>query len=99
MDGKSFSRASFVGSHVVRIGHSHRTDRVTARFDLCNDPRLVLIAPLPPTTGSSEDFQPPDRLRDSIIHCVHSKPNGQNQTADSQINPPSDKVAAKQRLP
>lgn len=27
-----------------------------------------------PTTGSSEDFQPPDRLRRSTMYCVHSKP-------------------------
>ena len=51
-----------------------------------DNPRLVLLAPLPPTTRSRKDFQPPDRLRDSTTHCVHSKPNGQNQTADSQIS-------------
>src|SRR5258708_1752616 len=68
---------------------SHRTDRGTARYDLCNDPRLVLCTPPPPTTGSREDFHPTHRLGDSIMHCVHSKPNGQSQTVDSQIRTPS----------
>src|SRR6516165_7080292 len=63
----------------------HRTDRVAARHDFCNNPRLVLITPLPPTPGSGEDLKPPHRLRDSSMHCVHSKPNSPNQTADSQI--------------
>jgi hypothetical protein len=43
------------------------------------------MAPLPPATRSGKDLQPPDRLRDSNMFSVHSKPNGQNQTADSQI--------------
>src|SRR2546421_5612735 len=68
------------------MASSHGTNRITARHDLCNNPRLVFLAPPPPTTGSCEDFQPPDRLRDSTMHCVHSKPNGQNQIADSQIS-------------
>jgi hypothetical protein len=63
-----------------------RDDRVATRRDLCNNPRLVFVIPLPPTTGSGEDFQPPHRLRDSTMHRVHSKPNGQNQTEDSQIS-------------
>src|SRR5205085_2422832 len=42
--------------------------------------------PLPPATGSGENLQPPNRLRDSNMFSVHSKPNGQNQTADSQIS-------------
>src|SRR4029453_9061156 len=67
----------------------YRTDRVAARHDLRNDPRLVLVAPLPPTAGSGEDLKPPHRLRDSSMHCVHSKPNGPNRTADSQITPSS----------
>jgi hypothetical protein len=53
--------------------------------------RLVGVAPLPPTTGSSEDFKPPHRLRDSTMHRVHSKPNGQNQTEDSQISTSSER--------
>src|SRR5258707_13171884 len=68
------------------MASSHGTNRVTTRHDLCNNPRLIFVAPLPPTTGSREDFQPPDRLRDSTMHCVHSKPNGENQTEDSQIS-------------
>src|SRR5207237_10153592 len=65
---------------------SYRTDRVTTRHDLRDNPRLVLMAPLPPATGSGENLQPPNRLRDSNMFSVHSKPNGQNQTADSQIS-------------
>ena len=43
----------------------HLTDRVTTRGDLRDDQRLVLVAPLPPTTGFGEDFQSAHRLRDS----------------------------------
>src|SRR3954449_1360412 len=68
---------------------SHGTHRVATRHDLRDDPHLVLVAPLPPTTGSGEDLEPPHRLRDSSMHCVHSKPNGPNRTADSQITPSS----------
>jgi hypothetical protein len=64
---------------------SHGTDRVSARRDLGNNPDLVLIAPGPPPSGTGEHFQPPDGLGDSTTFSVHSKPNGQNQTADSQI--------------
>jgi len=64
----------------------HGTDRLLARYGLRDNPRLVLVAPLPSTTSTSEDFQPPDRLRGSTTHCVHSKPYGQNQAADSEIS-------------
>jgi hypothetical protein len=48
-------------------------------------PGLVLIAPCPPPSGTGEHFQPADWLGDSTMFSVHSKPNGQNQTADWQI--------------
>src|SRR5712675_919528 len=67
------------------MASSHGTDRVSARRDLGNNPGLVLIAPCPPPSGTGEHFQPPDRLGDSTMFSVHSKPNGQNQTTDSQI--------------
>ena len=73
------------------IMSSHGTDRVITRNDLCNNPCLVFVAPLPTTTGSGEDFQPPDWLRDSTMHRVHSKPNGQNKTEDSQISASSER--------
>src|SRR5258708_34500575 len=73
------------------MASSHGTNRVTTRYDLCNNPRLVFAAPLPPTTGSGKDFQSPNRFRDSTMHCVHSKPNGQNQTKDSQISTSSER--------
>ena len=38
-------------------------------------------------------FQPADRLGDSTMFSVHSKPNGQNQTADSQIASSSERWA------
>src|SRR5450631_3518278 len=72
---------------------SHGTDRVSARRDLGNNPDLVLIAPCPPPSGTGEHFQPPDGLRDSTTFSVHSKPNGQNQTADSQIRTSSGRWA------
>ena len=49
----------------------HGTDRLPARYGLRDNPRLVLVAPLPPTTGSGESFQPPHWLRGSTTHCVH----------------------------
>jgi hypothetical protein len=45
----------------------YRTDLVAPRNDLRNDPRLVLVAPLPPTAGSREDLKPSDWL---ITGCV-----------------------------
>jgi hypothetical protein len=86
--GGSFSQLSAPAKQLLRrkpMAPGHGTDRVTARFHLRNNPNLVLIAPLPPASSSREDFQPPRRLRDSIIHCVLSKPRGQSQTVDSQI--------------
>jgi hypothetical protein len=55
---------------------SHGTNRVSARDNLGNNARFVLVAPPPPATGPGEDFQPAYRLGDSIMLCVHSKPNG-----------------------
>src|SRR5271167_565312 len=75
------------------MASSHGTDRVSARRDLGNNPCLVLIAPCPPPSGTGEHFQPADRLGDSTIFSVHSKPNGQNQTADSQIRTSSGRWA------
>src|ERR1035438_6704112 len=75
------------------MASSHGTDRVSARRDLGNNPSLVLIAPCPPPSGTGEHFQPADRLGDSTIFSVHSKPNGQNQTADSQIRTSSGRWA------
>src|SRR5665811_497208 len=54
----------------------HGRDRLAARHNLSNDPRLVLVAPRSPTTRTGEHLEPMNRLSDSIIHCVHSKPNG-----------------------
>src|ERR1700676_1074079 len=54
----------------------HGRDRLAARYNLSNDPRLVLVAPRSPTTRTGEHLEPMNRLSDSIIHCVHSKPNG-----------------------
>src|SRR6516164_6420791 len=67
----------------------YRTDGVAARKDFRNNPSLVLVAPLPPTTGSGEDLKTPHWLRDSTMHCVHSKPNGSNkpQTRRSPRHP------------
>src|ERR1700730_16582707 len=67
------------------MASSYRTDRVSARCDLGDNPRLVFIAPCPPPPGASEHFRPADWFRDSSIHSVHPKPNGPNQTADWQI--------------
>jgi len=36
----------------------------------------VLVAPRSPTTRTGEHLEPMNRLSDSIIYCVHSKPNG-----------------------
>jgi hypothetical protein len=51
-------------------------DRLAARYDLSDDPRFVLVAPRSPTTRTGEHLEPMNRLSDSIVHCVHSKPNG-----------------------
>jgi hypothetical protein len=75
------------------MASSHGTDRISARRDLGNDPGLVLIAPCPPPSSTGEHFQPADWLGDSTMFSVHSKPNGQNQTADSQIRTSSGRWA------
>jgi len=64
---------------------SHAGNRITAGLDLRDHPRFVLVAPRPPATRAGEHLKPLNRPADSTIHCVHSKPNGQNQAADSQI--------------
>jgi hypothetical protein len=51
-------------------------DRLAARYDLSDDACLVLVAPRSPTPRTGEHLEPMNRLSDSIIHCVHSKPNG-----------------------
>src|ERR1700738_4754714 len=68
------------------MASSHGADRISARRDLGDNPRLVLIAPCPPPPGAGKHLQPADWLRDSTMFSVHSKPSGQNQTADSQIS-------------
>src|SRR5437764_796768 len=83
---RSLSQLAAPAEQLLRrqpMAPSYRTDRVTTRHDLRDNPRLVLMAPLPPATGSGENLQPPNRLRDSNMFSVHSKPNGQNQTEDS----------------
>ena len=50
-------------------------DRLAARYDLSDNPSLVLVAPRSPTTRTGEHLKPMNRLSDSIIHYVHSKPN------------------------
>ena len=63
------------------MASSHRTDRVSTRRDLGDNPGLVLIAPCPPPPpGAGKHLQPADWLRDSTMFSVHSKPNRQNQT-------------------
>src|SRR5258708_3544290 len=54
----------------------HTRNRVAARHDLRDDPRLVLITNRTPTARAGETFQAARRLRDNIMHCVHSKPSG-----------------------
>jgi hypothetical protein len=54
------------------------TDRISARHDLGYNPGLIRITPCPPPTSAGKYFQPPDRLSDSIMVIVHSKPNGPN---------------------
>jgi len=54
----------------------HGRDRLAACLNLSDNPRLVLVAPRSPTTRTGEHLKPMNRLSDSIIHCVHSKPNG-----------------------
>jgi hypothetical protein len=58
--------------------------RFFARQTLGDDARFVLCAPGSPSTRPREYFDSPDRLRDSIMLCHHSKPCDPNQTADSQ---------------
>src|ERR1700689_1189147 len=71
------------------MASSYCTDRVSARRDLSNNPRLVFITPCPPPPSTGEHFQPADRLDDSIMFSVHSKPNGQTKpkTLRSQHHP------------
>src|SRR5580700_1447100 len=66
---------------------------VAARYNLADDPCLVFLAPRAPPTPTGEHLQPMDRLRDSTMLCDHSKPNGQNQTADSQITASAERCA------
>jgi hypothetical protein len=81
------------------VASSYGTDRISARRDLGYNPGLIRITPCPPPPSAGEHFQPPDRLSDSIMVSVHSKPNGPNSNrrlADQVI---IRKVGAKQRLP
>ena len=67
------------------VPSGHGTDRVTAGRDLGNNPGFVFITPRPAPTRTGEHLEPTNRLRDSILLSVHSKPKDPNQTADSQI--------------
>jgi hypothetical protein len=62
----------------VSVATSHLCHEQTspARYDLSDNASLVLVAPRSPTTRTGEHLKPMNRLSDSIIHCVHSKPNG-----------------------
>jgi hypothetical protein len=51
------------------------------------------LHPCPPPPGTGEHFEPADWFRDSSIYSVHSKPNDQNQTANSQIRTSSERWA------
>jgi hypothetical protein len=51
-------------------------DGRAAHCYLSYNPRLVLVASRPAPTCTGEYLKPMNRLGDSIIHCVHSKPNG-----------------------
>src|ERR1700736_4899923 len=65
--------------HLLRrksVPSGYGRDRLAARYDLSDDPCLVLVAPRSPATCTGEHLKPMKRLSDSIIHCVHSKPNG-----------------------
>src|SRR6202161_2312997 len=80
------------------VSPRHARNRVAAALDLGDHPRLVLVAPSPPASRTGENLQPASRLSDSIIHCVHSKPNGQSTSrrlADQDIRR---KVIPEQRL-
>ncbi|SDJ96768.1 hypothetical protein SAMN05216338_107627 [Bradyrhizobium sp. Rc2d] len=73
MIARCFSQLTSPAKQLLRrqsVRSGYRTDRVAARHDLRNDPRLVLVAPLPSTAGCGEDLKPPHRLRDSSMHCV-----------------------------
>src|ERR1700738_3605935 len=65
--------------HLLRrksVPSGYGRDRLAARYDLSDDPCLVLVAPRSPATCTGKHLKPMNRLSDSIIHCVHSKPNG-----------------------
>jgi hypothetical protein len=51
-------------------------DGFAAHCYLSDNPRLVLVGSRPPATCTGEHLKPMNRLSDGIIHCVHSKPNG-----------------------
>jgi hypothetical protein len=51
---------------------------------LSDYPRFIRRAPTPASASPSENLDPPNRLRDSTMLSVHSKPNDPNQTVDSQ---------------
>jgi hypothetical protein len=75
------------------MASGHGTDRLSACRDLGYYPGLVFITPCPPSPGAGEHFQPTDRLGDSTMFSIHSKPNGPRQTADSQIRTSSGRWA------
>jgi hypothetical protein len=54
----------------------HPGNRVAAGLDLRDDPRLVLVTPCPTASRTGEHLKPANRLGDSTIHCVYSKPSG-----------------------
>jgi IS5 family transposase len=60
-------------------------DRISTRRNLRDDPRLLFMKPRASAARSREHLNPPRRPGDSIVICDHSKPNGSNQPAGSQI--------------
>jgi hypothetical protein len=65
---------------------SLRSSRPRQQFAPC--PRIEVAGPVISTCDfgtARENFQPANRLGDSTMVSVHSKPNGPNQTANSQI--------------
>jgi len=80
------------------MASSHGTDRISARSNLGDNPRLIRVAPTPPPTSAGENLQPAFRLRDSSMLYVHSKPNGFAKPAKSQISNIIWKVSRERRL-
>jgi hypothetical protein len=68
--------SQIIAAAKVRVPSGYGRDRSAAHYDLSDDPCLVFGAPCAPATCAGEHLKPMNRLSDSIIQCVHSKPNG-----------------------